>query len=96
MVNPGYEYIYRIAGYLRGVPIFAFFARQNNLVKINSYKRTRIDRTTLQWFYHFANKACCTCYSNYQVHKHYNYDHLHVQLDHLVPVINASNVVREV
>ena len=25
-----------------------------------------------------------------------NYDHLHVQLDHLVPVINASNVIREV
>ena len=30
---------YRIAGYLHGVLIFAFFARQNNLVKINSYKK---------------------------------------------------------
>ena len=27
---------YRIAGFLRGMLIFAFFTRQNNLVKINS------------------------------------------------------------
>ena len=60
---------YRIASYLHRVPIFTFFARQNNLVKINSYERTRIDRTTLKWFYTFANKACCTCYSNNQVHE---------------------------
>ena len=87
---------YRIAGYLHGMPTFAFFARQNNLVKINSYKRTQINRNTLKWFYQFANKAHCTWYSNNQVHEHYNYDHLHEQLDHLAPVISASNVIREV
>ena len=40
------KFTYRIASYLHGVPIFAFFARQNNLVKIISYKKTQIDRTT--------------------------------------------------
>ena len=39
---------YRIASYLHRVPIFAFFVRQNNLMKINSYERTRIDRTTFE------------------------------------------------
>ena len=60
---------YHIAGYLHGVPIFAFFTRQNNLVKIYSYERTRIDRIMLKWFYPLANKARCTRYSNNQVHK---------------------------
>ena len=43
---------YSIAVYLHEVPIFAFFVRQNNLVKINSYERTQIDRTTLSGSIH--------------------------------------------
>ena len=90
-------FIYRIASYLHGVPIFAFFTRQNKISwKFIPMKEPQKEH---EW---------CWSGSIHMLIKHavyavltirctsINYDHLHVHLDHLTPIINASNVIGEV
>ena len=70
--------------------IFPFVKRKHREVKKINDQAALIPwkklKMTLKWFYLFANKALCTSFCNNQVHKHINFDHLHVHLDHLVPL----------
>ena len=70
--------------------IFPFVKRKHREVKKTNDQAALIPwrklKMTLKWFYLFANKALCTSFFNIQLHKHINFDHLHVHLDHLVPL----------
>ena len=71
--------------FTRGANFF-FFHEANNLVKINSYERTRTDRMTLKWFYPLANNKNAVHTILILRCTSVNYDHLHMHLDHLALV----------
>ena len=75
--------------------IIPFVKRKHREVKKTNDQAVLIPwrklKMTLKWFCLFANKVLCTSYCNNQVHKCINYDHLHVHLDHLVPLHKGLN-----